>query len=868
MAKPLNQFMLERGITPLVTTQSIPTANIGVSDVMAEVPSAIGKVIGKPLRWAGKELMKPVSSVAVTSEQIGKAISGEGLGALGQIPSKVGGILTGRTERSFSDIWRENLPNNQLAGTIIGTVIDIVADPLNFAGPGLVKVAEKAGKTIGKIPTVSKALEAIKPLFSTATKNKEFDAVIQHYRDLGDFRRAEILDGARMLQKEVSKLKPDEVIEISNKIEKGVKSVNPKVNEIADQLSSVYKQWKSVEKEMGIKGGELAQYAPHIKVQEKQGIMGMAREFSNKLRGAEKTRTVLKFTTEDGTELVGKASTLGLKETAEGLFKDETGKLYQSVQASIDEINTAFGKKFFEENPAIQTAYRGLTHSKAITGQEFFNGVRQFATQVGTESTAPALKGLRFEPEVARAIDTYYQSIKPDEIRTIFRVYDGTLNWWKAQALIAPSYHIRNVVSNIWNNFLAGVKSPIDYIQAGLVQTGKDVQFTDKLGKVWNTEKIVNWAKRTRVVNEGWYAKDIPTAIESQITKGNWNPLSQNNVAFRLNKQIGTAFENNSRMALFINRLKEGDSVDKAAMTVKKFLFDYGDLTNFEKNVMKRVFPFYTWTRKNIPLQLENLISQPGKYAGLEKTVKAIEQIGMGDTRPVDEKYLSDYIKNNTAMKIKYDDKEKTYYYFLLGNWMPSYQAMDFLSQPLENLMQMLTPLVKTPMELMANKSSFFKNTLGDYTTIEAYPGQTTNFLGLNMSKKAATVLRNIRLLSEIDKLNPGKIFGGEKGEPSLLEKMGMPAISVPGMGVISPSKEKYQKGEPSPSIGMRVATTMFGKLQPYKVEQSREFYQRDTDARIQELKTAIKSAARKGDKERVKLLNEELRKFQRERGR
>jgi len=69
------------------------------------------------------------------------------------------------------------------------------------------------------------------------------------------------------------------------------------------------------------------------------------------------------------------------------------------------------------------------------------------------------------------------------------------------------------------------------------------------------------------------------------------------------------------------------DAARGAAMQVKKFLFDYTDegLTEFEREGMKRIMPFYSWTRNNLPLQLEQLLKQPGKYAAVEKVRKGHE---------------------------------------------------------------------------------------------------------------------------------------------------------------------------------------------------------------------------------------------------
>ena len=67
-------------------------------------------------------------------------------------------------------------------------------------------------------------------------------------------------------------------------------------------------------------------------------------------------------------------------------------------------------------------------------------------------------------------------------------------------------------------------------------------------------------------------------------------------------------------------------SIQGAADVVDKLLFDYSDVTKFETQVMKRIFPFYTWLRKNIPLQLELLAEKPQRYARLNRIIKAFNE--------------------------------------------------------------------------------------------------------------------------------------------------------------------------------------------------------------------------------------------------
>ena len=46
--------------------------------------------------------------------------------------------------------------------------------------------------------------------------------------------------------------------------------------------------------------------------------------------------------------------------------------------------------------------------------------------------------------------------------------------------------------------------------------------------------------------------------------------------------------------------------------------------------------------------------------------------------------------------------------------------------------------------------------------------------------------MRNIRILNDLNKLNPGEIFGGE-GKPA---KFQFPAFTLPGVGIVAPAQE------------------------------------------------------------------------------
>ena len=529
-------------------------------------------------------------------------------------------------------------------------------------------------------------------------------------------------------------------------------------------------------------------------------------------------------------------------------------------QATVRQINEAFGTSFFEARPAIAFAERALASARAVTSKEFFNSVKQFALKkgddlynIGMEVKAKELAGFKFEPEIANAIDEYYKKIKPDELNIAFKTFDNIQNWWKAQALVWPSYHIRNMAGDMWNNYLAGIINPNSYYKAGNLQMGKMVEFTDDIGRKWNNATLLDAAKLKNVIDEGWYAKDIEQVIGGELLNTSYNPLRNNFWLFQANKKFGSIRENFGRLAHFIDRLKEGNSIDDAAKSVKKYLFDYGDLSWTEKNVFKRIMPFYTWTRKNIPLQFEKLLTEPAKISVPFKIKKGIES----RTERPDERFLGKYIEDNISLRVG-TDKDGNTNYFLMGQWIPSTQAISFLSQPIDNFIASLSPFLKIPYETWANQSLFFEDTFGQPSKIEKYPEENQSYLGLTMRKKLVNVLKNIRILNELDKLNPGEIFG-DKDKGSVLNMIAPESgFKAPfGIGYITPSEKRSGRYTPEIDQKQRILQSIFGKLIPYNSKYAQKFYLWDVETKKIELERAIKDALKDGQKnyaERLKL--------------
>jgi hypothetical protein len=187
-----------------------------------------------------------------------------------------------------------------------------------------------------------------------------------------------------------------------------------------------------------------------------------------------------------------------------------------------------------------------------------------------------------------------------DEVHGLFRT---------ALTQYFPAFHSRNYISNAFMNAMAGVVNPAWYFRAHteLRKLAKDPEralYLSSLGVLddGKIREVFDYMTQT----QGSISRRLGRGIDAiphggQIaTKGHRATLA-----------AGYAVENNTRLAHFLAKKAEGLSDTEAADSVLKYLFDYQDLTDFERAVPRRAMLFYTFFRKNLPLMLEQSFRNP-----------------------------------------------------------------------------------------------------------------------------------------------------------------------------------------------------------------------------------------------------------------
>jgi hypothetical protein len=114
--------------------------------------------------------------------------------------------------------------------------------------------------------------------------------------------------------------------------------------------------------------------------------------------------------------------------------------------------------------------------------------------------------------------------------------------------------------------------------------------------------------------------------------------------------------------------------------------------------VMRRIVPFYTWTRKNVPLQVEALLTNPGRAINRYFTAKRSLEMGTEE-----EDIVPSWFAEQGMIRLPWSiGGQQTY-----GNvdlpFRDVYEASDVTGQ----LMGMVNPMIKAPIEAWSGKQFF-----------------------------------------------------------------------------------------------------------------------------------------------------------------
>jgi hypothetical protein len=634
--------------------------------------------------------------------------------------------LKGDEKTTYGDVLR-NEGMSPGPARALGFAGDVALDPLNFLPIG--KVAKLTGLEAG-----AKLLGETKLAKGVGDVAGEIFNPFHNLPD--DYTKARRLlnsglvnDKAQAVENAVKIFKgtsPEERAVLSSAVEKP-----DALNAIADplrkqQLTDVLGSYKE-----GVKGMADREIAAGVLKPEQVAKIG--EDYGDyvpyRFPDTKKLQEVLKKPVRElsGNSTFAKERTLSSFEDAKALgAEQDLGRLYAqrgNEGARSIRINNFLSNILDNPEWAVKIPEGGLPAEYSAGGWRTIstNAANPVAEKIATYAV---------HPDIAPDVEKLF---KNKQIPAFLRGFDKVTNLWKATATtMKPGFHLRNAMSNSFNMWLGGVSPasmPKRYAEAIGMMTGK---IPAKIGEYAGPD-LINKMKEYGVMGrEFGFVGDLGDATtealdaglkplstkikEGALTLGVKPALSAWNSA---GKTIGANVEDASKVALFLDRVRKGDTAEDAALAVKKYLFDYQELSDPERNVLRRVVPFYTWLRKNVPLQLEHLYSDTGKFGHVAAAYNETEGLAKDEGVSVDPSNRPDFLKKLGAVQMPFLSKSGEKEFFNPNLPFQDLAKVFPTGENMQDNLAALHPVLKTIIERTMNESIFKDKPLHKTSNLE-----------------------------------------------------------------------------------------------------------------------------------------------------
>ena len=418
----------------------------------------------------------------------------------------------------------------------------------------------------------------------------------------------------------------------------------------------------------------------------------------------------------------------------------------------------------------------GTPYDVAPSGFRKLNIDKKFTNSAGKE--------VWFHPDVADMLeDVHLLLSKPQkDSGPLLQAFDKVQNLWKSSVTnLFAAFHMRNGVSNVLLSSMdIGIQSlnPKTWATSiSIKTTGRKIESLTK--KIYESEALqdlelynkligereellnrVVWTSKTSGTKQSWTMGEMyrtmkanniafgqtsgSTAVDQVVKKkkelselvGKNQPknflkrqLSNDNFLFTGGREVGSAIEENSKMIHFLTQLDKTGDVGLASAKTRQFLFDYTNLTDIEKSTLKRLIPFYSFTKFNLELQAKTIMNTPGISAIQGKAMKTFTDVFSQDDLTDEEKEsIPSWMKRGFYYYKK--KKDGTLQSVSIGE-SPLQQPEQALSA--KGILGSISPLVRGPIEQLSGYDFYQGKAFSEATNAAGYkfaPKFIKDFIG------------------------------------------------------------------------------------------------------------------------------------------
>lgn len=356
-----------------------------------------------------------------------------------------------------------------------------------------------------------------------------------------------------------------------------------------------------------------------------------------------------------------------------------------------------------------------------VSGKNVADRLNDVQTLISEGKISPELRGVienlrgntyYMDRRVASLIGVATKDTK--EVNAILNLTDKLNNLFKKYSVLTPGFQVRNYTGNTLNMYLSGM--PVGQIPKYQARATKVLNsmngIIDKVSKgtKLTAEESATWDLIKQFTNAGFNqagtaVQDLQKVQQGLKLGGNKNIVNKvSDINIKMNNNIDAM----NRMALlmyanddiakggkYLKRLNAKDPVQ----AVKYALMDPSNMSEFEQNVVKKIIPFYTFTKQNLMFQATNIFKNTRKYKNVIKALNATYE-----DLPEDSYYQ--YQKESMQIPIPGATDDDGNQLFLKAN-LPLSDLGEFISNPLQRTVASSTPLIKAPVEAVTGKNLF-----------------------------------------------------------------------------------------------------------------------------------------------------------------
>lgn len=295
-----------------------------------------------------------------------------------------------------------------------------------------------------------------------------------------------------------------------------------------------------------------------------------------------------------------------------------------------------------------------------------------------------------------------------------------------------PAFHVRNFVSGHIQNFEVLGK---DALNPKMIANGQKVAY--KLAT--NDKSLFKGAlgKEMRAFADRFGTSSSYIADIADATKGAGNlpgkilskeslketaktvGMGQQAIPFRIARGIGNYIETQQKATAYLTALTQGKTIQEALNLATRSGFDYRALTGFESKIMRRIIPFYSFTRKNIELQLRTLGENPQRI----NQVMALMDTIAGEISDEEKQKLPDYMKEGFIFKTGTSKSGQPEIAAGFGTPVEAFTGLFGFGDKtfIEKQLTTLNNIIKAPLERAVGKDFFRDQPISEVVTATEY---------------------------------------------------------------------------------------------------------------------------------------------------